>query len=82
MKITPVASTIGAEISDVDLTDLSDADLVDVQCALLAHKVVFFREQTLVRGLLDGVTDRFVVLCDVDAPGLTTPLGQPSCRSG
>ena len=47
MKITPVASTIGAEISDVDLTDLSDAELVDVQCALLAHKVVFFREQTL-----------------------------------
>ncbi|MDG2026201.1 MAG: TauD/TfdA family dioxygenase [Acidimicrobiales bacterium] len=47
MKITPVASTIGAEISGVDLTRLTDAELVDIQCALLAHHVVFFRGQQL-----------------------------------
>lgn len=43
-KLTP---TLGAEILDVDLTQLSDQLIADIRQALLEHVVVFFRDQTL-----------------------------------
>jgi taurine dioxygenase len=40
-------AVLGAEISGVDLADLSDAQVSDIRHAWLDHVVVFFREQSL-----------------------------------
>ena len=47
IEITPVTSSIGAEIRGIDLSACSDEDLQVVQWALLAHHVVFLRGQDL-----------------------------------
>jgi taurine dioxygenase len=44
----PLAPTIGAEISGVDLRDdLDDATIADIRGALLRWKVIFFRDQDI-----------------------------------
>lgn len=44
----PVGATIGAELRGIDLTaDLSDAVVAELRRALLAYKVLFFRDQPL-----------------------------------
>ena len=43
-KVTPA---IGAEISGVDLTRLGNAEVSALHEALMAHQVLFFRDQTL-----------------------------------
>src|SRR5277367_1710015 len=43
-KLTP---TIGAEILDVDLTQLSDQLIADIRQVLLENVVIFFRDQNL-----------------------------------
>lgn len=48
ITVHPIAGTIGAEVHGVDLSqDLSDAAIGDIRTALLAHGVIFFREQTI-----------------------------------
>lgn len=44
----PLSPTIGAEIHGVDLReDVDDATIADIRAALLAHKVIFFRDQDI-----------------------------------
>jgi taurine dioxygenase len=46
IDVTPGRTGIGAEIAGVDLTaPLSDAQIREIEAALVAHKVVFFRDQ-------------------------------------
>ncbi|MEZ5145165.1 MAG: TauD/TfdA family dioxygenase [Acidimicrobiales bacterium] len=46
--VTPLSPTIGAEIEGVDLgTPLDDATVAELRRALLAHKVLVFRDQDL-----------------------------------
>ena len=48
LRIEPVAGALGAEISGVALTQPLEPETVDaIRAALLAHLVVFFRDQTL-----------------------------------
>jgi alpha-ketoglutarate-dependent taurine dioxygenase len=48
LEVTPLATTLGALVSDIDLAaDLNDSDVAAVRRALLDHKVVFFRKQVL-----------------------------------
>lgn len=48
LTVTRVGGRIGAEIGGVDLAaPLSDETVAEIRQALLAHKVVFFRDQTL-----------------------------------
>ncbi len=47
MEIAPLTATIGAEISGVDLAaPLPDETIAEISDALLAWKVIFFRDQT------------------------------------
>lgn len=49
IKIAPLTPAIGAEISNVDLAEVSDEQISDIRSALLNHKVIFFRGQELSR---------------------------------
>jgi taurine dioxygenase len=54
MNIELVTPAIGAEISGLDLNNLTLAQYDDIYDALIAHKVIFFRDQDLTpRGHLD-----------------------------
>jgi taurine dioxygenase len=45
-SLSPVTATIGAEVSDIDLSDkLDDSVLGKLREALVEHKVLFFRDQ-------------------------------------
>ncbi len=48
LEIAPLTINIGAEVSGIDLReDLSDDVIAEVRSALLAHKVIFFRDQDI-----------------------------------
>ena len=47
MDIQPLTPVIGAEVHGVELARLDDATFADVEAALLAHQVLFFRDQAL-----------------------------------
>lgn len=48
LNIHPIAGRIGAEISNIDLSEnLSDALINEIRQALVQHKVIFFRQQSL-----------------------------------
>jgi taurine dioxygenase len=48
LAVTPIAGSLGAEISGVDLSaDLGDETIAAIRRAWLDHLVVFFRDQTL-----------------------------------
>ena len=48
LGVSPVTGTIGAELSGVNLAEeLSDRTVADIRAALLANRVVFFRDQSL-----------------------------------
>jgi len=48
LELDPLSPAIGAEILGVDLSrPLADATVADIRDALMAHCVVFFRDQTL-----------------------------------
>ncbi len=48
IEVSPLTAAIGAEVSGVDLRQtLSDDVVAAVRAALLAHLVVFFRDQPL-----------------------------------
>jgi taurine dioxygenase len=45
--VRPLSTTIGAEISGVDLGQLDDASFSEIERAFSAYKVVFFRDQDI-----------------------------------
>ena len=48
ISVTPVTPTIGAEISGIDLSrPLGNQQFQEVHDALMAHQVLFFRDQKL-----------------------------------
>jgi alpha-ketoglutarate-dependent sulfate ester dioxygenase len=48
LEVSPVTGTIGAEVRGVDLaSELSDETVAEIRAALLANRVVFFRDQAL-----------------------------------
>lgn len=47
IQVAPLTPVIGAEISGVDLADPSPEELAEIRQALLAHCVVFFRDQAM-----------------------------------
>src|SRR5438105_430752 len=48
ITITPLTPAIGAEISGIDLSrPITDTTFRDLQDALLAHQVIFFRDQDI-----------------------------------
>ena len=48
LKVAPLTPSIGAEISGIDLShEQDDAVIAEIRAALLAHKVVFFRDQPI-----------------------------------
>ena len=47
LSITPMAGALGAEIGDMDLTDVDDGVIDDIRDALCRYAVVFFRDQDL-----------------------------------
>lgn len=47
VEVVPVTPRIGAEIRGIDLNDLTEELVSQIRAALLAHRVVFFRDQHL-----------------------------------
>lgn len=86
MKIEPLTCAIGAEISGVNLADAArdDALFADIKAALLAHKVLFLRDQDISRADHVGFARRFgeledhpVAGSDPDHPGLVRIYKDP-----
>jgi alkyl sulfatase len=50
VHVRRLTARIGAELSDVDLRSASDQQIAEVRAALLAHRVVFIRQQDLSAG--------------------------------
>ena len=59
MDVKPVSGALGAEIHGVDLRALGDAEVAGIRAALLAHQVVFFRDQELEPSAFRAFTARF-----------------------
>jgi taurine dioxygenase len=60
ISVHPIAGTVGAEVHGVDLSqDLSDETIADIRAALLAHGVIFFRNQTLDHAAQKSFARRF-----------------------
>jgi len=45
IAVQPVAGTLGAEIHNVNLSQLNNAEFAEIRAALLEHQVIFFRDQ-------------------------------------
>lgn len=50
IRVTPMVGALGAEVSDVDLTRLSDTVFEEIHRAWLEHQVLFFRDQNIAPG--------------------------------
>ena len=60
LDIHPIAGALGAEIHGVDLAeDLDDATIATIRQALLAHSVIFFRDQQLDAAQQKALARRF-----------------------
>lgn len=59
IEVSPVTGTIGAEISNVDLTALDAETVAEIRAAFLEHIVVFFRDQPLDIDQLKAFTRNF-----------------------
>jgi taurine dioxygenase len=79
MKIEKLTTHIGAEVSGIDLTEAARSDDLfgEIRAALLAHKVLFLRDQDIARADHVAFASRFgaledhpVVGSDPDHPGL------------
>ncbi|MDI9938838.1 TauD/TfdA family dioxygenase [Rhodococcus sp. IEGM 1351] len=78
-RVEPLTATIGAELFDVDLGEVSrdDALFAELRALLLRHKVLFFRDQDFTRAEHVALAERFGPLedhpalgSDPDHPGL------------
>ncbi|PAU88206.1 taurine dioxygenase [Pseudomonas sp. WN033] len=58
-KISPVAGSMGADVYDIDLNNLSDEGQKELRQALMDHLVLFIRDQNLSVAQLEAVTLRF-----------------------
>jgi taurine dioxygenase len=79
MKASKLTASIGAEVSGVDLGEVARSDelFAELKSLLLAHKVLFFRDQDISRAEHVQLASRFgpledhpVVPSDPDHPGL------------
>jgi alpha-ketoglutarate-dependent taurine dioxygenase len=79
MHVTRLTASIGAEISGVDLGEVARSDemFAELKALLLAHKVLFFRDQDITRGEHVQLAERFgqledhpVAPSDSEHPGL------------
>ena len=86
MRIEPLTCAIGAELIEVSLADaLTDSGLLaEIKAALLAHKVLFLRNQTMSRAEhvafarhFGELEDHPVVGSDPDHPGLVRIYKSP-----
>lgn len=59
ITVAPVTPAIGAEIGGVDLARLTDPQFSEIHAALMAHHVVFFRDQRLEKAHLVAFARRF-----------------------
>jgi taurine dioxygenase len=60
LTVTPIAGALGAEIDGIDLAaDTSSAVFAEIKQALLAHAVVFFRDQDISPGQQLALARRF-----------------------
>lgn len=62
ISVEPVAGTLGAEIHNVNLRNLNDAEFAEIRAALLEHQVIFFRDQELTRDQHKAFGRRFGAL--------------------
>jgi taurine dioxygenase len=62
ISVQPVAGTLGAEIHNVNLGNLNDAEFTEIRSALLEHQVIFFRDQELTRDQHKAFGRRFGTL--------------------
>ena len=83
MQVTRLTASIGAEISDVDLGEVARSDelFAELKALLLAHKVLFFRDQDITRAEHVQLAERFgpledhpVAPSDPEHPGLPEVL--------
>lgn len=58
-NVMPSTGALGADVDGVDLTTLDGAGFAELRQALLAHKVLFIRNQSLSVSDLEAVTLRF-----------------------
>lgn len=86
-QVTPLTATIGAEVSGIDLGQVSrdDEQFAALRALLLKHKVLFFRDQPLTRAEHVALGERFgpledhpVAGSDPDHPGLVRIYKDPS----
>lgn len=76
MKLTECTPSIGAEISDVDLSNLSSKLLQDsIRAALHKHQVIFFRDQHL-------TPDQLLVLARIFGKPTANPHPKFGCVDG
>ena len=74
LRVAPLTPHIGAEISGLDLREAQDeATIGEIRAALLAHKVIFFRDQDITAEQHIAFARRFGTLEIHPA----TPPGQP-----
>ena len=92
IQVTPTTGAIGADVEGLDLKSLSEEGYAELRQALLAHKVVFIREQELSPADLERVTQQFgefgvegrgaVGAHPSPRPGPTRMLGLDKVRDG
>ena len=59
ISVTPLAASMGAEISDVDIANITSAQFADIEHALYRHKMIYFRDQDLSHRDQESFTLRF-----------------------
>lgn len=59
IKSIPLASAMGAEIRNVDLSNLNDEIFKEIENALYRHKLIFFRNQNISFSDHENITMRF-----------------------
>src|SRR5215469_9420004 len=79
MTVSRLTASIGAEVSSVDLGEVARSDelFAELKALLLAHKVLFFRDQDITRAEHVQLAERFgplehhpIVPSDPENPGL------------
>lgn len=77
LKITPLTTVIGAEITGIDVaSELNEETLARIRAALLEHQVIFFRDQKLSLEKLESFSARFGPL--VRVPYVKPVEGHPN----
>jgi taurine dioxygenase len=59
IQVRPIAAAMGAEIFDVDVERITDAQFAEVEAALFRHKMICFRNQKLTHAGQEAFSLRF-----------------------